>query len=47
MAKQLRLTVNGINLEPIDKTIDNGKKILEMQTDQTVKAIQRLTAIGK
>ena len=40
-AKQL--TVNGINLEPIEKTIANGKKILEIQTDQTVKAIQKLT----
>jgi creatinine amidohydrolase/Fe(II)-dependent formamide hydrolase-like protein len=43
-AKQL--TVNGINLEPIEKTIQNGKTILEMQTDQTVKAIQKVTSGG-
>jgi creatinine amidohydrolase/Fe(II)-dependent formamide hydrolase-like protein len=43
-AKQL--TVNGVNLEPIEKTIQNGKTILEMQTDQTVKAIQKVTTGG-
>lgn len=41
-AKQL--TVNGVNLEPIQKTIENGRKILEMQTDQTVKAIRKVTS---
>ena len=35
------LTVNGVNLKPIEKTIANGKHILEIQTDQTVKAIQK------
>jgi creatinine amidohydrolase len=35
-----QLTVNGVNLKPIEKTIENGKVILQMQTDQTVKAIQ-------
>jgi creatinine amidohydrolase len=40
-----QLTVNGVNLEPIRKTIANGKAILQMQTDQTVRAIQN--AIGK
>lgn len=41
-----QLTVNGVNLNPIEKTIENGKTILRMQTDQTVKAIQR-TISGK
>ena len=36
-----QLTVNGVNLRPIEKTIANGKTILQMQTDQTVKAIQK------
>jgi len=36
-----QLTVNGVNLKPIEKTIANGKAILEMQTDLTVKAIQK------
>jgi creatinine amidohydrolase/Fe(II)-dependent formamide hydrolase-like protein len=35
-----QLTVNGVDLKPIEKTIENGKTILRMQTDQTVKAIQ-------
>jgi creatinine amidohydrolase len=39
-AKQL--TVNGVNLEPIRQTIENGKAILQIQTDQTVKAIQKV-----
>jgi len=39
-----QLTVNGVNIEPIQKTIENGKVILQMQTDQTVKAIQKAIA---
>lgn len=39
-----QLTVNGVNLEPIQKTIENGKTILQIQTDQTVKAIQKAVA---
>jgi creatinine amidohydrolase len=38
------LTVNGVNLKPVEKTIANGKHILEMQVDQTVKAIQKAIA---
>ncbi|MGA3190786.1 MAG: creatininase family protein [Bryobacteraceae bacterium] len=41
-----QLTVNGVNLKPIEKTIENGRTILRMQTDQTVKAIQE-TLSGK
>jgi creatinine amidohydrolase len=37
-ADQLR--VAGVSIEPIEKTIEHGKTILQMQTDQTVKAIQ-------
>jgi creatinine amidohydrolase len=39
-----QLTVNGVNIEPIQKTIENGKVILQMQTDQTVKAIKKAIA---
>ena len=42
-----QLTVNGVNLEPIQKTVENGKVILQMQTDQTVKAIQKVIAEGR
>ena len=41
------LSVNGVDLKPIEKTIANGKKILEMQSDQTVKAIQKAIAAAK
>jgi creatinine amidohydrolase/Fe(II)-dependent formamide hydrolase-like protein len=36
-----QLTVNGVSLEPVRKTIENGKTILEMQTDLTVQAIRK------
>lgn len=36
-----QLTVNGVNLKPIEKTIANGKTILDMQTDQAVQAIRK------
>ena len=39
-----QLSVQGIDLRPVEKTIVNGKKILDMQTDQTVKAIQKAIA---
>jgi creatinine amidohydrolase len=39
-----QLTVNGVNIKPIEKTTENGKVILQMQTDQTVKAIQKAIA---
>ena len=39
-----QLTVNGVNLKPIDKTIANGKAILQIQSDQTVAAIQKVIA---
>jgi creatinine amidohydrolase/Fe(II)-dependent formamide hydrolase-like protein len=35
-----QLTVNGVNLKPIEKMIENGKTILRMQTDYAVKAIE-------
>jgi creatinine amidohydrolase/Fe(II)-dependent formamide hydrolase-like protein len=42
-----QLTVNGVNLKPIEKTIANGKTILQMQTDRTVTAIQKAIAGDK
>lgn len=42
-----QLTVNGVSLKPIEKTIANGKAILQIQTDQTVGAIQKAIAGDK
>ena len=42
-----QLTVNGVNLEPVQKTVENGKEIMDMQTDQTVKAIQKAVSGGR
>jgi creatinine amidohydrolase len=41
-----QLTVNGVNLEPVGQTVENGKQIMEMQTDLTVKAIQEAISGG-
>jgi creatinine amidohydrolase/Fe(II)-dependent formamide hydrolase-like protein len=38
------LSVNGVTLKPVEQTAANGKHILEIQTDQTVKAIQKAIA---
>jgi creatinine amidohydrolase len=42
-----QLTVSGIDLKPIEKTIANGKTILEMQTDQTVTVIRKVISADK
>jgi creatinine amidohydrolase/Fe(II)-dependent formamide hydrolase-like protein len=39
-----QLTVNGVNLKPMERTVENGKTILRIQTDQAVKAIRDLVA---
>lgn len=39
-----QLTVNGVNLKPIERTMENGRTILRMQTDQAVQAIQNAIA---
>jgi len=41
------LTVSGINLKPIEKTIANGNAILQIQSDQTVAAIQKVISADK
>ncbi len=40
-------TVIGVNLKPIEKTIANGKAILQIQSDQTVAAIQKAISADK
>ncbi len=35
------LSVNGVSLKPVEQTIANGRHILEIQSDQTVRAIQK------
>jgi hypothetical protein len=42
-----QLTVNGVNLKPIEKAIANGETILQMQTDQTVRAIPKAISEDK
>jgi creatinine amidohydrolase len=36
--------INGIRLAPIDKTVENGKKIVAFRTERTVAAIQKALA---
>jgi creatinine amidohydrolase len=36
-----KFVINGVPLDPIEKTIENGKKIVEFRTDATVAAIKK------
>ena len=45
--KAKKTVTNGVDLVPIDKTIENGKKIIAFRADQVVKEIQRLMAASK
>src|SRR5918993_298557 len=43
-----KFVINGVPLDPIEKTIANGKRIVEFRTDATVAAIRKaLTAAGR
>jgi creatinine amidohydrolase len=39
-----KFVINGVPLDPIDKTIANGKRIIEFRTDATVAAIKKAMA---
>ena len=39
-----KFVINGVPLDPIDKTIANGKKIVEFRTEATVAAIKKAMA---
>jgi creatinine amidohydrolase/Fe(II)-dependent formamide hydrolase-like protein len=43
-----KFVINGVPLDPIEKTIANGKRIVEFRTDATVAAIKKaMTAAGR
>ena len=39
-----KFVINGVPLDPIEKTIENGKKIVQFRTDATVAAIKKSMA---
>ena len=39
-----KFVINGVPLEPIEKTIANGKRIVQFRTDATVAAIKKAMA---
>ena len=45
--KANRATINGVSLLPMEKTIEMGKKIVELRTRLTVDAIQKAMAASK
>lgn len=45
--KANRATINGVNLLPMEKTLEMGKKIVELRTRLTVDAIQKAMAATK
>ena len=42
--KANRFTINGISLAPIEKTVENGRKIVAFRTEKTVAAIRKALA---
>jgi len=45
--KAKKSTINGVDLAPAPKTIENGKKLIENRAEATVKEIQRMMAAAK
>src|SRR5690606_40189420 len=39
-----KFVINGVPLDPIEKTIENGRKIVQFRTDVTVAAIEKSIA---
>ena len=39
-----KFVINGISLAPIEKTVENGKKIVAFRTEKTVAAIKKALA---
>jgi creatinine amidohydrolase/Fe(II)-dependent formamide hydrolase-like protein len=42
-----KFAINGINLTPIEKTVENGRKIAAFRTEKTVAAIRKAMAAAK
>jgi creatinine amidohydrolase/Fe(II)-dependent formamide hydrolase-like protein len=45
--KANKFAINGVSLAPIEKTIDNGRKIAAFRTERTVAAIRKAIAAAK
>jgi creatinine amidohydrolase len=46
-AKSGKLAINGVSLAPLDKTVENGRKIVAFRTQKTVEAIKKAMAAAK
>jgi creatinine amidohydrolase/Fe(II)-dependent formamide hydrolase-like protein len=42
-----KFVINGVSLAPLDKTIENGKKIVKFRTDAAVAAIKKAMAAAR
>lgn len=42
-----RFAINGVDLAPAEKTIENGRKIVKFRTEKTVAAIRKTMAEGR
>ena len=42
-----KFAINGVSLAPIEKTVENGKKIIAFRTEKTVAAIRRAIAAAR
>jgi creatinine amidohydrolase len=42
-----KFTINGVSLAPVEKTIENGRRIVKFRTEKTVAAIRKAMAAAK
>jgi creatinine amidohydrolase len=42
-----KFAINGVSLAPIEKTVENGKKIIAFRTEKTVAAIRKAMEAAK
>jgi creatinine amidohydrolase/Fe(II)-dependent formamide hydrolase-like protein len=42
-----KFAVNGVSLAPIEKTIENGRKIVAFRTEKTVAALRKAMAAAR
>lgn len=42
-----KASINGIDLEPVEETLEHGRRLIEFRTDVTVEAIRKAMAAGE
>ena len=42
-----KFAINGVSLAPIEKTIENGRRIVAFRTEKTVAALRKAMAVAR